>query len=291
MTTDISALLRNFSLECAPRADRADQLLRYCAAGSEVFIPFLPGQHLEAVAAAAIAVRRAGCDPVPHLAARQIESLAALDALLARLNGEAGVTRIMLIAGDSQLVHGPFAMSLPVIASGLLQKHGIRRVNLAGHPEGGSYLARDAGFDVLRTKIDAAEKQGLAVGIVTQFCFEAAPVLTYLADLTRRGITAPVRIGLAGPASPATLLKFALRCGVGNSLRALRPGIGRLGRLLTETGPDEVAEGLTKALPGLPKDQVEGVHFFGFGGLRKLSGWVEERLQGAQARVSAAQSP
>ena len=150
----------------------------------------------------------------------------------------------------------------------------MTKLSLAGHPEGGSYLARDAGFDVLARKVAAARRHGLAPCIVTQFCFEAAPILAYLGDLQKHGVTAPVRIGLAGPATPATLLKFALRCGVGNSLRALRSGIGRFGRLLTDAGPDDVLEGLAKGFSALPKGQVEGVHFFAFGGMRKTGEWL-----------------
>jgi hypothetical protein len=42
-------------------------------------------------------------------------------------------------------------------------------------------------------------------------------------------------------------MKFALRCGVGNSMRAVRSQIGRFGRLLTDTVADEVLRGLQSA--------------------------------------------
>ena len=94
---------------------------------------------------------------------------------------------------------------------------------------------------------DWGRETNIHVDIVTQFCFESAPILKLLGELVARGIDLPVIVGLAGPATPATLTKFALRCGIGNSMRALRGQIGRYGRLLTDTGPDDVLRGLQAA--------------------------------------------
>jgi methylenetetrahydrofolate reductase (NADPH) len=91
--------------------------------------------------------------------------------------------------------------------------------------------------------------------------------------LTARGIGLPVIVGLAGPATPATLTKFALRCGIGNSMRSLRSQIGRFGRLLTDTGPDDVMRGLQSA-PEAATAPIAGFHLFPFGGLRKAGGWL-----------------
>ena len=89
-------------------------------------------------------------------------------------------------------------------------------------------------------------------------------------------------VGLAGPATPATLTKFALRCGVGNSLRALRSQIGRFGRLLTDNGPDDVMRGLQSA-PSAATAAIAGFHLFPFGGLRKSGLWLRE--YGGKRRV------
>ena len=111
------------------------------------------------------------------------------------------------------------------------------------------------------------------VDVVTQFCFESTPILQWIAELDRGGIDLPVIVGLAGPATPATLTKFALRCGIGNSMRALRAQIGRFGRLLTDTGPDDVVRGL-RCAPAAATASIAGFHLFPFGGLRKAGDWL-----------------
>ena len=120
---------------------------------------------------------------------------------------------------------------------------------------------------------DWGRQTGVRVDVVTQFCFESAPILQWIAELDRAGVDLPVIVGLAGPATPATLTKFALRCGIGNSMRALRAQIGRFGRLLTDTGPDDVVRGLRSA-PAAATAPIVGFHLFPFGGLRKAGNWL-----------------
>jgi methylenetetrahydrofolate reductase (NADPH) len=197
----------------------------------------------------------------------------ALDDFLARARGEAAVTRVLPIAGDVAAAKGPFRSSLDICASGLIEQHGITSVSVAGHPEGHPFLKPADAFKVLETWRDWGRERSIRVDVVTQFCFESAPILQWIDELTKENIDLPVIVGLAGPATPATLTKFALRCGIGNSMRALRSQIGRFGRLLTDTGPDDVVRGLRFA-PANATAPIAGFHLFPFGGLRKAGAWL-----------------
>lgn len=221
-------------------------------------------------------MRRAGFNPVPHLAAREIASREALDDFLRRLRAEADVRRVLLIAGDVAIARGPFKSSRDLAASGLIEAHGVSRVSVAGHPEGHPWLdAAQAMKSVSAWRAWGGERT-IAIDVVTQFCFEAAPILDWLGALRSGGVDLPVIVGLAGPASPTTLMKFALRCGVGHSIRAVRNQIGRYGRLLTATGPDEVVHGL-EAAPRAATAEISGFHLFPFGGLRKTARWLGDQ--------------
>ena len=233
-------------------------------------ITFLPGDNYRHNVETAAALRRAGFNPVPHVAAREMPSREALDDFLARLRGEADVTRILLIAGDVAAAKGPFKSSHDIRASGLIEAHGMHAVSVAGHPEGHPYLGGGGRLGGLEAWRDWGRQTRIRVDVVTQFCFESAPILGWIGELDARGIELPVIVGLAGPATPATLTKFALRCGIGNSMRALRSQIGRFGRLLTDTGPDDVMRGLRSA-PETATASIAGFHLFPFGGLRKTA--------------------
>jgi methylenetetrahydrofolate reductase (NADPH) len=285
-------LLSSASVEVSSRGHQLAELKDQFAAGTDVTITFLPGDNFGHNVATAEAIRRAGFNPVPHIAAREIASNEALDDFIARLRGEADVHRVLLIAGDVAGAKGPFKSSGDLAATGLLQAHGISHVSVAGHPEGHPYLDQTAAFRNVEAWCDFARDSGLRVDIVTQFCFESAPILKFLADLEGRSIKLPVTIGLAGPATPATLTKFALRCGIGNSMRALRGQIGRFGRLLVDSGPDEVMHGLVAA-PQPATSTIAGFHIFPFGGLRKARNWLRDYAAEArqQMREAAPQNP
>ena len=284
-------MLSSASVEVSSRGHQLSELKEQFAAGIDVTITFLPGDNYSHNVETAAALRHAGFNPVPHIAAREIASFEALNDLVGRLRSEADVRRVLLIAGDVAGAKGPFKSSRDVAATGLLEAHGISHLSVAGHPEGHPYLDEAATFRGLEAWRDWARETKVRVDIVTQFCFESAPILAFLAALAARSIELPVTIGLAGPATPATLTKFALRCGIGNSMRALRGQIGRYGRLLVDTGPDDVMRGLTSAAPGATS-AIGGFHIFPFGGLRKAHNWLhdypEEALRQAQPTHPAA---
>src|SRR5664279_2269441 len=232
------ALLSSASIEVSSRGHQLQDLRDNFRPGTDVTVTFLPGDNYRHNVDTASALRRAGFNSVPHIAVREMPSREALDDFLARLRAEADVTRILLIAGDVAAAKGPFKSSLDVCATDLMEARGITRLSIAGHSEGHPYLAAGATFKVLEAWRDWGQRTRIRVDVMTQFCFESAPILGWIGELEAHGIDLPVIVGLAGPATPATLTKFALRCGVGNSLRSLRSQIGRFGRLLTDNGPD-----------------------------------------------------
>ena len=117
---------------------------------------------------------------MPHVAVRNFASEGALDDFLAQLNGEAGVDSVLVIAGDRGEC-GPFRRALDAIDSGVLRRRGIRTIGIAGYPEGHPRIGEEELSRALREKIAAAEATGLAVEIVTQFCFDARAILDFIA--------------------------------------------------------------------------------------------------------------
>jgi methylenetetrahydrofolate reductase (NADPH) len=290
---DIATLLASASVEVCSRGHQLDELRDHFRAGIDVTITFLPGDNYRHNVETAAALRRAGYNPVPHIAAREMASREALDDFLARLRNEANVTRVLLIAGDVALAKGPFKSSLDICASGLIEARGIASVSVAGYPEGHPYLKTADALRALEAWRDWGRQTKIRVDVMTQFCFESAPILWWIGELNARGIDLPVIVGLSGPATLATLTKFALRCGIGNSMRSLRRQIGRFGRLLTDTGPDDVMRGLRSA-PVATTASVKGFHLFPFGGLRKSGDWwrsYQEEAFGPGSQMVSASRP
>ena len=264
----IAAIMAGFSIEAtrpsAPDIAALDRLPR----GTRIYLSAVPGRPADEIVPTAVRLRAAGLEPVPHVAARNFATGAVLDDFLAQLNGHAEVTRVLVIAGD-RAEFGPFRHALDVIDSGLLQRRGIRSIGIAGYPDGHPRIGADALERSLQDKIAAAEAAGLAVDIVTQFCFDARTILDYIARLRGSGVAHPVRIGLAGPTGPASLLRYASRCGVRASSHALTQRAGLVLQMFGMTVPDGIVRALADAAPADVR-----VHFFSFGGLPASARWA-----------------
>jgi len=265
----IAALLAGASVELSSRIpSEIDVCAGLLERGTAVYVSMPPGQTYHGTVTLAARLARAGFRPVPHVAARRIASREALDDYLGRAAGEAGVDQALVIGGDGDRETGPFDSSLALLKTGLFQKHGIVQVGVAGYPEAHPRIPPSSLDAALAAKKDLARSSGLQLQVVTQFCFEAEPVLSWLAKTKEHGL--PVRVGLAGPASLPRLLRFAVLCGVGNSVRALKARPKAITRLMVEAGPEVIVRSLA-AQAGAP---IAGVHFFCFGGLIRTARWL-----------------
>ena len=271
-------LLHHASIEIAAGHPRTvDALHDQVDPGTEVFVNFMPKGDYRVVTETATRLRRAGFHPVPHVAARSLVDRAALADFLARLAGEAGVERVLLIAGDRDPPVGAFASTMDLLTTGLFEAH-VKAVGIAGHPEGHPVVAGGALDAALLAKRDCAATAGLDLFIVTQFAFEAQPILDWLVRIRGMGIAAPVQVGVAGPATVAALVKFGLRCGIGNSLRTIRMRTNLVGGLLGEAGPENLLHDLAIGLAARPDDGVAAVHFFPFGGVARTGDFIARTL-------------
>jgi methylenetetrahydrofolate reductase (NADPH) len=268
----IVALLQGAALEISAH-DAADiaECVGYLDPGTEVFISQPMGQPYHGAVAMAARLRRAGFRPVPHVTARALASLSALEDYLARAVGDAGVEHVLVVGGDRDRPAGPFDSSLAVMCTGALQRHGIRRLSVGAYPEGHPAIGAKALNDALLAKRELARENGLELQIVTQFSFDARPVTAWTRQAAALGV--PVRVGLAGPASITTLLKFAARCGIGNSVRVLRSRSDSIIRLITEAGPEGVIRDLARSAAA-GEARYAGVHLFTFGGLLRSARWL-----------------
>jgi methylenetetrahydrofolate reductase (NADPH) len=259
------------SIELSPRDEFAGEPLRKVLdPGTIVFVNHPPSVTYHDIVAACARLRRAGFVPVPHVAARRLASFTQACDFLHRAAAEADVDQVLLIGGDEKPV-GPFHASLDLLATGVVERKGIGHVAFAGYPEGHPAIDKRTLDAALQAKVALAHQRGLDVSLVTQFGFEAVPILRWLASLRAQGMSCPVRVGVAGPASVATLAKFAVRCGIGASLRALARGHTAFARIMVETGPDAL---IAELAAGETAGAVNGLHVFTFGGVRRTAEWI-----------------
>jgi methylenetetrahydrofolate reductase (NADPH) len=285
-TPDVSAALRRlmtpFSVEITPKeAPSLPPLPDVLAPGTAVYLTWLPNTRWADTVAVARSVREAGMRPVPHLAARAVPDRAALARMLADL-AAAGVADLLVLAGSVDTPAGEFHEAAQILDSGLLEDAGIVRVGIVGHPEGHPDVPDDELYRALLAKCRIARERGLDLHLVTQFAFDATPIVAWERGIRARGADVPVHVGLPGLTSPARLLRFGLRCGVGASLKVLRQQTGGVLKLATSPvhHPDATLVGLARAVAADPASLLRAVHFFPFGALAATASWAADVRDG-----------
>src|SRR6185436_13209499 len=275
----VRSLVDGYSIETTVReAARIEKYQDLVPKGTSMYIPHVPGVAREDTVALAARLKKEDMDPVPHIVARRTESAAVLDDFLKRLVGEAGVTRVLCVAGDISAPEGEFESALQILERGFFEKNGIRKIGVAGHPEGHKDVNEAALKDAVVRKNAYAKKTGADLRLVTQFSFVAEPVIAWDKAIAPIN-TLPIYIGLPGLAKASTLLKYALDCGVGPSLQAFSKHATQLSKLLTVSAPDAQLVALAK-YRSENQSKIQGLHFFPFGGLKRTTDWLKKLAAG-----------
>lgn len=274
-------LLSGFTTETTPGA--AGKIADYRAhlrPGATVSVTFLPGSDFADTVAVASRLRREGFNPVPHFAARSIPSRAFLAENLARLVGDAGVDQALLIGGGLDRPLGEFSDTMQLLDTGLFDRYGIARLGVAGHPEGSPDIADAQIRAALAWKNAFAERTGASLYVVTQFCFEAAPVIAWDKRIQAEGNRLPVHVGLPGLATLKALIGHARACGVGPSMRFLTRQARNVAKLFTVSAPDRLVTALATYRATDPGCGIRGVHLYPLGGLKKSARWAQAVVDG-----------
>ncbi|MGR3572005.1 methylenetetrahydrofolate reductase [Brevirhabdus sp.] len=291
VSAQVEALLQGYSIEVMPRtAEKVADFRDLLPAGTRVYIAHIDGTPIEDMVATARRLREEGYRVMPHFPARIIADKATLADWIARYQGEAGVDQALLLAGGVAQPHGDFDNSMQLLDTGLFDKAGFRRLHVAGHPEGNRDIDPD-GTDAnvsaaLRWKQDFSERTDAQMAIATQFCFEAKPVIAWAEALREAGVTLPIHIGVAGPAKLQTLIRFAIACGVGPSLKVLQKRAMDVTKLVLPYEPDDFIAELAAHRAAHPDFNITNVHFFPLGGIKASAGWAIEH--GGRSAIPAA---
>lgn len=226
---------------------------------------------------ACLALARADLVPVPHIACRRLRSRAEIDDRLSAMVRTAGIDDALVIGGDIAKPAGPFASSMDLLATGLLERQGIRHIGVAGHPEGSPDIAPAAVVEALHWKIEFAARTGIDLRLVTQFNFDANGAVAWAARLRSEGIRVPIHLGVAGPTTMTRLMKYAALCGVRTSLSFALKRKAALTSLLGNYAPDPHARAIETGVLANERSLIQQLHIYAFGGLPSSAEWLTGR--------------
>lgn len=277
-SANVAAFVRNFSIEVMPRtAAKVEDFRAILPAGSRVYLAHIDGTPFDEMLATARRLANEGFSVMPHFPARGIADRAELADRISAY-ADAGIRQALVLAGGIDRPKGAFHEAMQLLETGLFDRAGFTHLHVAGHPEGNRDIDPAGGeanvMSALRRKDAFQRETDARMAIVTQFAFEAEPIVAWTARMRDAGLTLPVHIGVAGPAKLQTMIKFAMACGVGPSLRVLQRRAADLTKLLLPFEPTPLLAELAAHKAMHPDFPVERVHFFPLGGIGATTDYI-----------------
>ncbi len=278
---NILKFLENTSLEVTPGgAKKIENFRDLLREGSTVFVTFLPGSDIRDTVETVKRLFAEGMKPVPHFAARSIPNKQFFEDNLKIFQDEAAVDEALLIGGGVDNPVGDFSSSMEILQLDLFQKYGIRKLGVAGHPEGSPDIPPADVTSALLAKNAYAKEHGIEMYITTQFCFEAEPIIAWDKKIQAEGNELPIHIGIPGLATIKTLMAHAKACGIGPSMRVITRQAANIAKLMTTNAPDKLVRDLANYAANDPECGINQVHLYPLGGLAKSSKWLYAVMDG-----------
>lgn len=264
--------VREAYMEIFP-TDAIEAKLDVLEPGSYVAVTCSPTKGVDVTLDMSERLATRGFKVVPHIAAKMVRDRTHLREIIAHLN-DLPIISIFVPGGDAETPSGDYATALSLLRDIAELDHKFTEIGVAAHPEGHP----DVGGDVLLKAL--LEKQELANYLVTQMCFDAELLGSWLQTIRESGVHLPAWIGIPGVADRGSLLRTSMRIGVGDSLRYLKKNPVVAAKLMfsNEYRPDDLLHDLAPYLAN-PGYDIKGHHVFCFNQVEKTEQWRHEFLE------------
>ena len=281
LRTHLKKFIEGYSIEVTPRsAANIESFKDVLPQNTRVYIAHIEHEDIKAMVSTAKKINEEGFHAMPHFPARVIKNAAELNDWISMYQNDAGVNEALLLAGGLSKPFGDFESSIELIESGKFDNAGFKRLHIAGHPEGNKDIDPDGGVthvtQALSWKQEFSKRTDASMAITTQFCFDAQTVKQWADNIKLNGIDIPIHIGIAGPAKLQTLIKFSIECGVGASMKILTKRAKDITKLLLPYKPTQILSDLANYKAQDSSFNIEQVHFFPLGGIKRAAEFVEE---------------
>lgn len=266
-TSNLSVLLEEPRYEVIP-VKGIEQKVAALPFGATVTVTASPALGLERTLDVSTALAARGYRVVPHFSARMVSGRGHLERLVQRLEGTE-IREVFVIGGDADPPAGDYADAGDLLEELAGIAHPFTRIGIGGYPEGHPLISDERLLEAL------LRKQPFASHIVTQLCFDAGALATWVADIRAAGVEVPVIVGLPGVVERRKLAEISLRTGVGSSLRYLRKHGRQIVTLARSRRYDPTP--LAEAVADRAADEalgIRGMHLFTFNQVEQTRDWV-----------------
>jgi methylenetetrahydrofolate reductase (NADPH) len=208
-----------------------------------------------------------GFKVVPHIAARMVRDKSHLREIIGRIN-KTPIVSLFVPGGDADKPAGKYHKALDLLRDITDIEHKFTEIGIGAHPEGHPIASDEELIEQLLAK------QEFANYLVTQMCFDAQRIDTWLREIRDRGVHLAAWLGMPGAADRGALIRTSLRIGVGDSVRFLKRQGKKAAHLMAakEYVPDSLQYELAPTIAD-PALNVSGQHVFCFNQVERAEKW------------------
>lgn len=271
----VGACLSDVTFDLLPSED-FDDALAHLPNGARVAVVLSPDLGLEPTVERTVEARERGYEVVPHVAARFVEDADELDEAAGRLR-EAGVTDIFVPGGDRDEPVGEFESARDLLLALEELGYQFEEVGIGGYPTGHDEIDDETLNAAMR------RKEPHATYVVTQLCFDAHAVVSWIEAVREMGIELPVEVGVPGVMEYRRLMALARRWGVASPMQFVGKTVGVVTfvRELVGSGgryePDDMLP-VIAATQADPLYDVRRLRLYTFNQTRATEVWRQEWL-------------
>jgi methylenetetrahydrofolate reductase (NADPH) len=259
--------------EILPLDGIADDVVEHVPRGVKITVTASPSRGLEASLELVEGLSAAGYAMTPHVSARLVRDTAHLEELVRRLRS-AGVDDIFVIAGDMREPAGQFEGAAALLSAMGELRDRFSEVGISGYPESHHVISDET------TIVAMFEKEPMATYIVSQICFEADVIATWVRRVRERGTFLPIWIGVPGTVDNRRLLQISRKIGLGESARFLKAHGGWVRRLALPRRytPTALVRELAPSIAD-PVARIAGFHIYTFNELERTEEWRRQLVE------------
>jgi methylenetetrahydrofolate reductase (NADPH) len=263
--------LRRPRLEVMPLDGVEQAVIEHVPSQLTITVTSSPTRGIDATLSLCERLAARGYRVVPHLAARLVVDRGHLHELLARL-GERGLREVFVVAGDIGQPAGEFEGAAALLAAMAEAGHALEEIGITGYPESHPLISDELTIQAM------FDKAPMATCIISQLCFDADTIATWVARVRARGTHLPIWIGVPGLVHRSKLLRISIKIGLGESARfALAHRAWAMRLIARQFKRDRLLRELAPSFAD-PGANVAGVHLFTFNEVARTERWRQAML-------------
>ncbi len=269
--------LEGFVFEVVPLKSLEEQK-HHIPTGSWVSVTCSPKKGIGTTMDLTAEFKAAGHRPIPHLAARMVESREHVKEIADRL-AELKIGEVFIVSGDAEEPAGPYANSYELMLDFVPAATTVRSFGFTGYPDGHVNHDDEYLHDMMHKKQQLVLDHGKEGYVATQMCFDSDRIDAWIKRERAAGLVVPMQVGVAGVVDKKRLITMGARIGVGQSVRYLRKNMGALTKLFVSTGynPDDLLVPLGRTIEN---NDVRWAHVFTFNQIEATDAWRVDALAG-----------